>query len=73
MNQLLKSFHGNVSQRETLKAFMVQVLKDIAVEKTFAGEPVTGIKEASELITRMFDKLDEEYAVDPEPDIPNSQ
>lgn len=38
---------------------MIEVLKEIAVEKTFAGEPVLGIQEARLLIERTFDKLDE--------------
>jgi hypothetical protein len=57
MNQHLIAFYNNQGQRETVKLFLIEVLKEIAVEKSFEGEPVTGIKEAKDTIDKAFDKL----------------
>ncbi len=57
----LKNFYENESMRETVKSFMVDVLKEIAVQKTFDGEETTGIKDARELVDKTFDKLKELY------------
>jgi hypothetical protein len=54
---LLKTFYNNESEREAVKAFFVQCLSRMAVERTFAGEDVSGIKEAHELTERVFDEL----------------
>lgn len=63
MENILRQFYNNQSEREALKAFMVEVLKEIAVEKTFNGESVEGIKEAHELIGKMFDTLEVKYGI----------
>jgi hypothetical protein len=47
----------NVPEREAVQAFMIETLGKMAVEKTFAGEDVTGIKTAKELVNKMFDEL----------------
>jgi len=57
----LKAFHDNENQREAVKDFMVECLKEMAVDKTFNGEETTGIKESRELINKTFDKLAELY------------
>ncbi len=72
-NQLLKQFYDNEGQREAVKVFMLEVLKELAVEKTFTGHPITGIKEAHELVNKMFDKLAELYAIIDPPITHNSR
>lgn len=72
MNQL-KSFYDNEGQREAVREFMILVLRDMAVEKTFEGSPVIGIKEAHELVDKMFDKLEEQYGIIKKPVISNSK
>lgn len=57
-NTALKTFHNNSLQRESLKDFMLETLKEIAVEKAFAGESVVGIPEAKLLIDKLFIELD---------------
>jgi len=54
----LTTFHKNTAQRESLKAFMIETLKNIAVTKAFAGESVLGIPEARLLIDKLFIELD---------------
>ena len=57
----LRIFYENEVMREDVRAYMVDTLKEIAVERTFNGEETKGIKDAHELIDRMFDRLDQEY------------
>lgn len=52
---------------------MVDVLKDIAVERSFAGESVVGIKEANDMVVRTFERLEERYGKKQEPVITNSK
>jgi len=59
--QSLKLFYDNIQEREAVKAFLIDCLKELAVEKTFDGEDVSGIKEARQNIERAFDRLDEMY------------
>ena len=61
--QSLKLFYDNVTEREAVREFLIESLREIAIEKTFDGEDVTGIKEARQTIDKMFDKLDELYGI----------
>lgn len=54
----LKDFQNDVSKREAVKAFMVETLKEMTVQKVMLGEPTAGLKEAFELVAKLFDKLD---------------
>jgi len=67
MDKILQQFYAVEAMRVTLEEFMIDTLKQMAVEKTFEGENVTGIKEARELVTKMFDRLDELYGKIKEP------
>jgi len=62
-NQLLKQFYEFQGQREAVKEFMINCLKELAIEKTFNGHDTTGIKEARDTINKMFDKLEEDYGI----------
>ncbi len=73
MNPTLRNFYNNQNERETVKLFMVEVLKEIAVEKAFDGEDVIGIQEAKNLIDVMFNKLEDLYGEVKEPIISNSR
>ncbi len=72
MNQL-NQFYNNEGLREAVRTFMVECLADMAVEKTFDGDSVVGIKEARDLIDVMFNKLEEKYAKLEAPIIRNSK
>jgi hypothetical protein len=69
----LKQFYDNETQREEVKAFMILCLQEMAVERTFAGEDVYGIKEARDLVEKTFDKLAELYGTIPKVISPNSR
>lgn len=69
----LNVFYQNETQREAVKEFMVDTLKQIAVEKTFNGESVEGIMEAHDLIERSFNRLEELYGIIKPPVISNSR
>ncbi|MBP6045259.1 hypothetical protein KA525_03875 [Candidatus Woesebacteria bacterium] len=70
---LLGNFYRDSATRETLREFMLQTLGDIAIEKTFNGQDVSGIKEAKELVDRIFDKLEDAYGKIEKPIISNSR
>lgn len=59
--QILHQFYANKVEKDAVQAFMIECLEKIAVEKTFAGEDTTGIKDARELIDRMFNELETTY------------
>lgn len=72
-NIILKQFYDNKALREAVRWFFTENLKELAAEKTFLGESVSGIKDAKDLVDKSFDKLDEFYAKMPSSDIPNSR
>ncbi len=57
----LKLFYDNVHEREAVRAFFVEQLREMAADMALEGESVTGIKDANTLITRCFDTLDQRY------------
>lgn len=63
--QVLQQFYVNKVEREAVQAFMVECLGKIAVEKTFRGEDTSGIKDARELVDRLFDELQLLYGEKP--------
>lgn len=60
MNELTK-FQNDSKQRDEVKNFMISTLKDMVVQKVMAGESVVGMKEAFDLVTALFNKLDQEH------------
>jgi hypothetical protein len=69
----LNSFYQNVVMRDSVKAFMIEELKEMAVEKTFAGQETKGIKEARDCLDKTFNKLGQMYGKIEEPIISNSR
>jgi hypothetical protein len=57
----LKTFYDNTFEREAVRAFFVEQLREMAADMALDGDDVTGIKDANKLVTRVFDKLDEKY------------
>ncbi len=57
----LKLFYDNVHEREAVRAFLVEQLREMAADMALEGESVAGIKDANTLITRCFDTLDQRY------------
>ncbi len=58
---VLSIFQSNEPTRDAVKLFMIETLKDIAVDKAFGGEDTKGIPEAKLLIDKMFEKLADIY------------
>ncbi len=66
-------FYRNPSEREAVKAFMIETLAQMAVDKAFNREDVNGIADARDLIDKTFQKLGEKYGKIEEPVIHNSR
>lgn len=69
----LNSFYNNQSEREGVKAFLIESLKELAVERAFEGKSVVGIAEAKEAIDGAFNKLEEMWGKKPQPVPTNSR
>ena len=69
----LENFYRNTFERDAVKEFMIDTLKEITVEKAFEGFPVDGIQDCRELIDTMFNKLDDIYGIIKEKPISNSK
>lgn len=70
---LLENFYRNSAEREAVKQFMIDYLKEMAAERAFEGKGVVGIAEANELIGKSFNRLAEIYDIIKEPVITNSR
>lgn len=57
----LKYFYDNEAEREELKAFMIECLEAMTIERVFNNKSINGIMDARELIDTMFNKLEEIY------------
>ena len=57
----LKTFYDNTAEREAVRAFFVEQLRELAADLALEGCSVEGIKDANTCIVRSFDKLDELY------------
>lgn len=59
----LRTFYNNETQREALKEFMVETIREIAADKAIDGQDTSGIKEGRECIEQTFDKLEKKYGI----------
>lgn len=73
MNPALRNFHDNENLREAVKAFLIESLKQMAVERVFEKQSTSGIYEGKKAIEYAFNKLDEMYATIPKASIINSR
>lgn len=69
----LQLFYQNETQREAVRVFMIDVLREMAADQAFNGESTTGIKEANECVEKTFDKLQALYNPEIPKGIPNSK
>lgn len=72
MNPLLR-FYQDEQMRDTLKEFMLNELSDMAVQKVFDKEDISGLPEAKELVEKLFNKLHELYEPVAEPVIQSTR
>ena len=61
MNPVLKQFHDTEAMRETVKAFMIGHLQELAVDRVFTKQAIAGIFECRKVIDNMFNALDEMF------------
>ncbi|OGL46466.1 MAG: hypothetical protein A2W05_07115 [Candidatus Schekmanbacteria bacterium RBG_16_38_10] len=64
MTNFLNQFYNDEHTREAVKAFFLEQLDKLALEKVYSGEETTGIKDAKETIERAFIELKELYGKD---------
>ena len=66
---LLLTFYKNTHEREAVREYLTNTLKELAIEKTFSGKDTVGIQEAKETIDRAFENLEAEFGEkeDPKP------
>lgn len=57
----LQTFYTNTPEKEAVQSFFMAQLREMAADMALDGEDVSGIKDAADLVTRTFDKLDEMY------------
>ena len=60
---ILRQFYSNEIEREAVKEFMIQNLKEMAVDRVFDKKAVAGIYEGKKAIEKAFDKLEELYGI----------
>ena len=70
---ILKQFYSNVHEREEVHNYLINVLKDMTVERAFEKQDVSGIADAKEAIDTAFSKLEVEFGEKPDPRPINSK
>lgn len=56
----ISDFQADVEKRDSVKEFMIETLRDMAVNRVILGESTLGIKEAFELVEELFRRIDQE-------------
>lgn len=69
----LKNFHSDVHTREAVHAFMLEFLREKAVDKVFSKQAIAGVYEAKKIIDEAFNKLEEMFAEKKAPVIESSR
>jgi hypothetical protein len=73
MNPTLKVFYDNDVQREAVKEFMIECLKELAVERVLNRKDVASIADAKDVVEHTFTRLREIYGNAPKPVNSNSR
>lgn len=69
----LKTFYDNKSQREAVKAFMLECLNEEAVERVMNRKDTASLADARDVVEKTFIKLKEVYGITPKPIHPSSR
>ena len=69
----LRPFYENENQREAVRGFLIECLKEMAVERVMKREETGDIADAKEAIEEAFIKLKELYGEAPKPSHPSSR
>lgn len=59
----LQTFYSNESQREAVKVFMIEILREMAADEAFETGNTDGYKEARVCVDKAFDRLEELYGI----------
>lgn len=62
-DDILRRFNGDISTKEALIDFLMEVINDEALEKMYKGDDVSHIKDAKNLIDKAFQQLDIIYGI----------
>lgn len=73
MNNHLKTFYDNELQREAVKEFMIECVKELAISKAFNGESTQHIADCKHVVENTFIKLKEIYGEKPKSSISSSR
>lgn len=63
MNPTLKQFYDNELLRENVKEFFIKTLKEMAIDRVFGKQAISGLYEAKKMVDLAFDKLEETYGL----------
>lgn len=69
---ILHQFYLQQEMREAVKEFIINHLKELTINKAFAGESTDGISEAKNALQNAFKQLDDTYGVKKETKATNS-
>ncbi len=58
---ILNQFYNEETKREAVKTFLIERLKEMAIETVFDKKATAGIYEARKVIDRAFERLEELY------------
>ena len=58
----IQQFYLNENMRESVKEFFLLALKEIAVDRVFGKQTISGVYEAKKTIDLAFSKMEELYA-----------
>ena len=73
MDNLLRQFYMNESERKAVQLFLESVLKELAGEYALDGKSTDGFKQANETISKMFDILENKYGTIKKPEPKNAR
>lgn len=70
---ILQAFYADQHTREAVKSFLLEQLDEIALDRIYKGENVSGIKDAKQTIEYAFIELGERYEPKKEKEILSSR
>ncbi len=70
---ILKRFYIDETTREAVLAYMLDCVRQKAVEKTLAREDTSGIADANDIIKEAFIGLQEQFGDNPKPKLTSSR
>lgn len=69
----LHKFYLDQESFQAVKTYVIEHLKELAVNKALNGDSTTGIKEAHIAINNAFDSIEEEYSPEKKKNLTSSE